>query len=81
MKKYEIIKVEWTDAIAYSVKVFIEDFIKEDLPISESCGFLIHEDNEKIIIASMMYENILEQYQVIPKAMIKKITKLKEVKK
>ena len=77
----EIVKVEWIDAVAYSTKAFIKDVIQEDLPITISCGFLIHEDKEKIILASMIYEDILDQYQVIPKGMILKITKLKEVKK
>ena len=77
MKKFDIVEVEWTDAIAYSTKTFMKDLIQEDLPITISCGFLIHEDEQKVILVSMMYEDILEQYQIIPKGMIKRITKLK----
>ncbi len=69
----KFVEVEWTDAISSSTRVFTEDLIKEDLPITKSCGYLIHEDKEKIIIASMMYENVIEQSQMIPKGMIKKI--------
>lgn len=74
----KIIEVEWTDAIAYSTKIIIKDLVKENLPITKSCGFLIHEDQEKIILASMMYEDILDQYQIIPKGMVKKIRVIRE---
>ena len=81
MKKYDIVEIEWIDAIAYSTKAFIKDLVQEEFPITISCGFLINEDKNKIILASMMYEEILEQYQIITRGMIKKITKLKEIKK
>lgn len=76
---FKYVKIKWTDAIACSSKAFIEDVIKDKLPITLSCGWLIKEDEEKIILASMMYDEILEHYQIIPKGMIKEIKELKEV--
>ena len=77
-KQYPIVEVEWEDAIACGTKFFIVDLIKEPVPLTKSCGYLIYEDDIKIILASMMYEDILEQHQTIPKGMIKKITKLRK---
>ena len=54
--------------------------------LTKSCGYLIKEDEEKVVLGFMCFgfnindEPLLKHYQVIPKGMVRKITKLKEIK-
>ena len=51
--------------------------------LTKSCGYLIKEDKDKVILGFMLFgvnindEPLLKHFQVIPRGMIKKITKLK----
>ena len=74
----KIVEVEWLDAHSSMDAMTISDLEKQKPILTKSCGFLIHEDQEKIILASMIYEDILDQYQVIPKGMVKKIRVIRE---
>jgi len=84
MDKQELIpvKVIWLDAQTWSGDA--EEFgeiIKWKPVISETCGFLFHEDKEKIIVSFLNFgEGSSKHFQMIPKGMVKKIIKLKEIK-
>jgi len=62
-----LVEVEWIDTKPF---------------LTKSRGYLIKEDKEEIILGwvNIDDENLLKHYKVIPKGMIKKITKLKEDK-
>ncbi len=86
MMEYEIVKVEWIDAqTGFGELQEIREFKQKIEPfISLSCGYLL-EDNEDYIILGflLMDKEVTEQtgvkyWQLIPKKMIKKITKLEE---
>jgi len=81
-KNRQPIEIEWLDAQTWSGTA--EEFgeiIKWKPVISHSCGYLIHEDKEKIIISFLNFgDESTKHFQMIPKKMIRKITKLKEVK-
>lgn len=77
----EIVKVKWLDAQSgFSSPLTIEELEREDPLESISIGYLLKEDEEKIILGFMMFgdEGMFKHWQLIPKGMIKKITKLRE---
>ena len=83
----DLVKVEWIDAHSSMDSITIEELIKEEPFLTESVGRLMHQDKEKIILSFMNFgfniseSPLIKHYQVIPRGMVKKITKLKEVKK
>ncbi len=85
-KKYPKVEVEWVDAHSSLDATTISELIKQKPFLTQSVGYLMLEDKEKIILSFMNFgfnineECLIKHYQVIPKGMVKKITKLKEVK-
>jgi len=81
-KKYSKVEIEWLDAQTWSGSA--EEFgevIKWKPVISHTCGYLIHDDAEKIIVSFLNFgDGATKHFQMIPKGMVKKITKLKEIK-
>lgn len=82
MDKYQRVEVEWIDAQSgFGQAQLIEELINTELVSTYSTGYLLHEDKEKIILGFMLFgEDMVKHDQIIPKGMIKKITKLKEIK-
>lgn len=77
--------VEWIDAQS-SMDIYSFDELKsigiKNLHITKSCGYLIHEDKDKIVLSFMNFGNeMCKHHQIIPKGMVRKITKLREIKK
>ncbi|HEC66725.1 MAG TPA: hypothetical protein ENI23_15725 [bacterium] len=78
IKDYPIVEVEWFDAQSSMDFIDIESLIAEKPYLTKSCGYLIHEDKEKVILGFMVFASgYLKHYQVIPKGMVKKIKRLK----
>ncbi|KKL52742.1 hypothetical protein LCGC14_2282380 [marine sediment metagenome] len=88
MEKEELIpvEVEWIDAHSSLDAITIPELEKATPFLTKSCGYLIKEDKDKIVLGFMCFgvnindEVLLKHYQVIPKGMVRKITKLKEDK-
>lgn len=82
MDKYPKVEVEWFDAqSSFGLASPIEELINVKLTTTYSTGYLLHEDKEKIILGFMLFgEDMVKHDQLIPKGMIKKITKLKVIK-
>lgn len=82
MEKYPIVEVEWFDAQSgFGLAQPIEELKETELVTTYSTGYLLHEDKEKIILGFMLFgEDMVKHDQMIPRGMIKKITKLKESK-
>ena len=80
------VEVEWIDAHSSLDAQTLSDLEKATPFLTKSCGYLIKEDKDKIILGFMLFgfnvndEPLLKHYQVIPKGMVKKIIKLMEVK-
>ena len=77
----EIVKVDWLDAQSgFSSPLTIEELESEEPIITSSVGYLLKEDEKKIILGFMMFgdEGMFKHWQLIPKGMVQKITKLKE---
>ena len=82
--KFEFVRVDWFDAQSgFSSPLDLHEL--EEVPPVEttSVGCLIKEDKEKIVLGFMMFgkEGYFKHWQMIPRGMIKKITRLKEFKK
>lgn len=78
----DLVEVEWIDAQSGMYCTDIGELIKTKLMRTYSAGYLIHKDQEKIILAFMLFgEDKVKHHQMIPRKMIKKITYLGEVKK
>ena len=78
----EFVRVDWLDAQSgFSSPLNIEEL--EEVPPLEtkSVGFLIKQDEEKIDLGFMMFgdEGYFKHWQMIPRGMIRKITRLREV--
>ena len=74
--KYKIVEVEWLDAQSgFSSPLTIEELESESPLITFSVGYLLKEDDEKVILGFMMFgdEGMFKHWQLIPKGMIKKI--------
>lgn len=73
------VEIEWLDAQTWDGTA--EEFgevIKWKPVISHTCGYLIHEDAEKIIVSFLNFgDEGTKCFQMIPKGMVKKIVKLK----
>ena len=84
MKKYKPVEVEWIDAQSSMGALTISELEKQPLIRTMSCGYLIKEDKEKIVLGFMMFgknmddEDLIKHYQVIPKKMVIKIRELFE---
>ena len=80
------VEVEWIDAHSSLDAQTLSDLEKATPFLTKSCGYLIKEDKDKIVLGFMLFgfnvndEPLLKHYQVIPKGMVKKIIKLMEVK-
>ena len=75
-EKYKIVEVEWLDAQSgFSSPLTIEDLEREEPVHTFSVGYLLKEDEDKIILGFMMFgdEGVFKHWQLIPKGMIKKI--------
>jgi hypothetical protein len=86
--KYELVKVKWLDAqTGFSQSIDVSDFLKDFEPMyNYSIGHLLCNDKEKIILGFLIMDDrdenpAVKHWQLIPKGMIKKITKLKEIAK
>ena len=78
------VEIEWIDAQS-SLDIYSFEELKslgvKDLEITRSCGYLIHEDKDKVILSFMNFGNeMCKHSQIIPKGMIQKITKLEKKK-
>ena len=85
MKKFDLVKVEWLDAqTGFAQAVEVSEFLKEFRPVyNYSIGQLLCDDKEKIILGFLIMDTedddpLIKHWQLIPKGMVKKITKLKE---
>lgn len=81
---FEFVRVDWLDAQSgFSIPMDVEELISVPLVETTSVGCLVHKDKEKIVLGFMMFgkEGYFKHWQMIPQGMIKKITKLKEIKK
>ena len=78
MNKYKKVEVEWLDAqSSFGLAQPIEELIDMELTTTYSTGYLLHEDDEKIILGFMLFgENMVKHDQTIPKGIIRKITTL-----
>ena len=82
MKRLTHVEVEWIDAHSSLDAQTLPELEKATPFLTKSCGYLIKEDKDKVVLGFMLFgvnindEVLLKHYQVIPKAMIKKITKL-----
>lgn len=80
----KIVEVEWIDAHSSMDALTISELEKEKPFTTKSCGYLIKEDEEKIVLGFMLFgfnvmdEPLLKHYQVIPKGMVKKIRVIRE---
>lgn len=81
MNNTKIVKVTWIDAQRIELGV-LQDYELADLDVlpCDIVGFLLHEDEEKIILSQeKWHDNRGQKYiHVIPKISIKKITELRE---
>jgi len=80
-KKYKIVEVEWLDAQSgFSSPLTLEELEREEPVHTFSVGYLLKEDDSKIILGFMMFGDVgdFKHWQLIPKGMIKKITKMKK---
>ena len=73
----KIVEIEWIDAQSsmdlYSVEE-LKSLGEEDLHITKSAGYLIHEDKEKVVLAFMLFgDEFVKHHQIIPRGMVKKI--------
>ena len=83
-KELTPVEVEWIDAQS-SLDIYsfeeLRSLGEEDLHITKSCGYLLHEDKDKVVLSFMNFGNgMCKHSQIIPKGMIRKITKLQEDK-
>jgi hypothetical protein len=73
------VEIEWLDAQTWNGTA--EEFgeiIKWEPIISHTCGYLIHEDKDRIIVSFLNFgDESTKYFQMIPKGMVKKIIKLK----
>lgn len=72
-----ILYVRWIDAMNHQDRLFISVMKAKELTTAETIGYLIHEDDEKIILAQNIYhipetpEPSAENCMEIPKGTIK----------
>ena len=79
-----LVEVEWVDAHSSMNPATISELKDQSVILTKSCGYLMANDKEKVVLASMLYgtnaldETLMKHYQVIPKEMVRKITKMFE---
>jgi len=77
--KYKIVEIEWIDAHSSLDPITISELKKEKPYLTQSVGYLMLEDKEKIVLSFMNFgfnyegEPLMKHYQVIPKGMVKNI--------
>lgn len=79
--KYPIVVVEWFDAQSgFGQAEFIDEVIRNLKPLHTfSVGYLLNENKESVLLGFMLFgEDMVKHNQLIPKGIIKKITKLKD---
>ncbi len=79
--KMKVVEVEWIDAQSSTHSFEIEELKEMPLLHTKSCGYLIHQDKEKVILGFMIFGDdmvkMIKHHQVIPRGMVKKIKELK----
>jgi len=77
--KRRIVEVEWFDAQSSMESWTIEE-MKELKPLHTfSCGYLIHDLDDRIILGFMDFgEGLIKHHQCIPKGMIKNIKTIRK---
>lgn len=88
--KEDIVKVVWKDITHLTKARDKEEAVNHNLIEYVNLGYLIYQDKNKIVMCASKIENFdssvflsddtLRDIMIIPKGMIKSITKLKEVK-
>ncbi len=77
----QIVEVDWVDAQSSLDCWELEDLrkmSKKDLSISKSCGYLVHKDKDKVILAFMRFgDDLIKHHQVIPTGMVVKIKEIR----
>lgn len=77
----KIVEVEWLNAQSgFSSPLTLEELESEEPLHTFSVGYLIKEDENKIILGFMMFgdEGMFKHWQLIPKGMIKKINVIRK---
>ncbi len=77
--KYKIVEVEWLDAQSgFSSPLTIEELESVEPAHTFSIGYLLKEDEEKVILGFMIFgdEGMFKHWQLIPRGMIKNIRTL-----
>lgn len=87
MSVRKIVEVEWLDAQSSLDCMTVSELKKQKLFLTQSCGYLMVEDEEKIVLSFMNFgfniddEPLMKHYQIIPRGMIKKIKTIREGQK
>lgn len=83
--KYKKVQIKWLDAqTGFSSAMLVSEFLEEFKPLyNYSCGYLLCEDKEKVIIGFLIMDDrdedpLVKHWQLIPKGMVKEIKYLKE---
>ena len=76
--KYERVEVWWLDA-QHGTSIIFEEELKELKPLlTRNIGYLITDKKDYIILGYMLFDNEgIKHWQLIPKGIIVKISKLK----
>ena len=77
--KQQLVFIEWNDASMWGTDVHSREEAEEmGLTHGYACGFLIHEDKEKVVLAIDWFDenDDFRHVNTYPKTGIKKITKL-----
>ena len=70
----KMVEIEWIDAQSCLDCFDLEELKNKSMLKTKSCGYLVHEDKEKVILAFMLLgEECGKHFQIIPKGMVKKI--------
>jgi len=84
MKLLTHVEVEWIDAQSSMDILPVSKLEEHPIAVTKSCGYLIKEDKEKIVLGFMLFgvdendDTLMKHYQIIPRKMVKKIIKLFE---
>lgn len=85
----KIVKVCWDDANTNRSDLWLRDVIKQKLLPAETIGYLLHEDEEKVIVCGFWFwdentdildmkgESVFKDVHTIPKSQIRNILVLK----
>ena len=74
MKKYKLIEIDWIDAQsgfgrADEIDILIQE-LKDNPTKSKTCGYLLYEDKEIVIVGFYLFDDMVKHWQMIPKKMI-----------